>query len=152
MITIRTKNPQFRGERAGVQFRDGEARVEELSGRQRQALRELGYTVEDPNAARTLADLRNDELRRLAEREGIDLAGATKKVDMIAAIEAAQAASQGEKVHGLNTRDQAPPQAPEGTDGEGGDTDTEGTEGGEQGEGEQTPEGEGEEEESRTDS
>ena len=49
---------------------------------------------DDPVVAKVeLAELKVEQLKALAEEQGIDLAGATLKADIVAAIEAAQAAA-----------------------------------------------------------
>lgn len=95
MVTIRTQNPNFNGWRAGIEFRNGTARVAELSGKQRQALAERGYRIDDdedlrPSSSpeRHLADMTIAELRQIAEQQGIDLSGATRKPEILAAVEA----------------------------------------------------------------
>lgn len=92
MVTITTPNKQFSGERAGLTFSNGKAVAESITGLQRRAFARLGYTVEgdEPEQPATLNDHTVAQLRELAQREGIDLTGASKKAEIIAAIEAAR--------------------------------------------------------------
>lgn len=83
MIVLKARNPAFSGERAGVRFEHGEARVGELSGRQRQAFARLGIEVVDPN---DLGHLTVRELREVAEERGVDLEGLSRKAEILDAL------------------------------------------------------------------
>ena len=91
MIRLKTKNPVFSGERAGIRFRNGEATASELSGRQRQVLTRFGIQIIEPEAGgspNALSDLTIPQLREKAELEGVDLTGRTRKDDILEAFRA----------------------------------------------------------------
>jgi|AntRauTorcE11897_2_1112592.scaffolds.fasta_scaffold08646_4 hypothetical protein len=87
MVIVRTPNPTFDGERVGFRFKNGEARMESLSGKDRQALRRLGYEIEDRGSPNDLSGLTVLQLRQVAESRGVDLSGLTRKADILQAIE-----------------------------------------------------------------
>ncbi len=47
MITIEVKNKNFNGERAGIGFVNGEAKVEKITPEQKAFLKEMGYTIKE---------------------------------------------------------------------------------------------------------
>ncbi|MCX7689043.1 MAG: hypothetical protein N2045_13855 [Fimbriimonadales bacterium] len=52
-MTIRTPNPQFNGNRLGVQFTNGVAEVESLTQEQLEAFTAWGYAVDAPESDET---------------------------------------------------------------------------------------------------
>lgn len=95
-MKIRTKNPKFTGRRAGIDFRDGVGELRDDDERVAAQLERLGYTVENnggdgegAGGEHPLDGLTVEQLKAHAAERGIDLDGATKKADIIAAIDAA---------------------------------------------------------------
>jgi len=95
-MKIRTKNPKFTGRRAGIDFRDGVGELRDDDERVAAQLERLGYTVENDGdvegaggGEHPLDGLTVEQLKAHAAEQGIDLDGASKKADIIAAIDAA---------------------------------------------------------------
>lgn len=96
-MKIRTKNQKFTGRRAGIDFRDGVGELRDDDERVAAQLERLGYTVENEHGGdgegaggeHPLDGLTVEQLKAHAAEQGIDLDGATKKADIIAAIDAA---------------------------------------------------------------
>jgi hypothetical protein len=76
----------FNGVVGGVQFTDGEAETDSPS--MTVYFRRHGYQAED--AEKTLEQMKVDELKAYADSRDIDLGDATKKADILAAIQAAE--------------------------------------------------------------
>ena len=56
MITIEVKNKEFNGERCGVGFVNGVAKVESLTPEQKAAFKKFGYTVNGAAEKKTNAN------------------------------------------------------------------------------------------------
>jgi len=51
MITIEVKNKEFNGERCGIGFVSGVARVEKITPEQEKFFKEMNYTISKPKNA-----------------------------------------------------------------------------------------------------
>ena len=49
MVTVTVKNKNFNGERAGIGFVNGEAKVEKITPEQKAFFKEMGYAVKEGN-------------------------------------------------------------------------------------------------------
>lgn len=87
MITIKHPNAAFSGVVAGLHFAGGTATAGSLTGSQREELERLDYRIVEHDS---LEDLTVAELRDLADNRGVDLDGASRKAEIIDAIQAAE--------------------------------------------------------------
>lgn len=53
MITIEVKNKNFNGERAGIGFVNGVAKIEKITPEQKAFLKEMGYSVKEEKKSNT---------------------------------------------------------------------------------------------------
>lgn len=73
-----------------VNIRPGQSRDVELTETEAEEIRSAGLDVEQDGEGAGLSSMKVDDLKALAEEEGIDLGDATKKADIVSAIELAR--------------------------------------------------------------
>lgn len=73
-----------------VNIRPGQSRDLDLTETEADEIRSAGLVVEQGEAEAGLSSMKVEDLKALAEREDIDLGDATKKADIVSAIELAR--------------------------------------------------------------
>lgn len=97
MITIEVKNKEFKGERCGIDFVNGVAKVETITPEQRKFFKEMGYTVTgnpekktETSKVKTVEQMNKEELLVKAKELEIVIENAenTTKAQIIEMIKA----------------------------------------------------------------